>query len=128
MIYATSGNTHFYGNGDPDPLREDLSLRSLEAKSARLLLHAANLGCSCVRMSTGDSRLVFPSLDPKDLVKLASKTPRTPGTLFEKATCEEERLGFRCETGRYWERAERFCPDDVDALDALWLRAAGHVA
>jgi hypothetical protein len=26
MVYAASGNTHFYGSGEPDPLRDDLSL------------------------------------------------------------------------------------------------------
>jgi len=123
MIYATSGKTHFYGNGEMDPLRRDLSLRSLEAKSARLLLHAAKLGCACVRLSTGKSRLVFPSVQPGHLGDFASKPPAKPGTLFDKAVSEEARFGFRCETGRYWEVYERFCPEKVDALDALWLQA-----
>ena len=41
MVYAPSGNTHFYGSGTQDPLRKDVTLRSLEAKSARLQAHAA---------------------------------------------------------------------------------------
>ena len=36
MQYPAQGPTHFYGTGTPDPLREDITLRSLEAKSARL--------------------------------------------------------------------------------------------
>ena len=38
MVYAARGDTHFYGKGAPDPLRPDVTLRSLEAKSARLML------------------------------------------------------------------------------------------
>ena len=36
MVYPKTGSTHFYGTGTADPLREDISLRSLEAKSARV--------------------------------------------------------------------------------------------
>ena len=31
MIYPATGNTHFYGAGRADPLRKDISLRSLPA-------------------------------------------------------------------------------------------------
>ena len=125
MVYAASGKTHFYGSGDPDPLRDDLSLRSLEAKSARLMLHAAELECACVRLSSGESRLVFPSMDHEDLGRaVTSRISTTPGPLFDKAKDVEERLGYRCESGRYWEIAEEFSIERVDELDSLWLRAA----
>ncbi|MGB4909122.1 MAG: hypothetical protein WBP15_11365, partial [Tabrizicola sp.] len=44
MQYPASGPTHFYGTGTPDPLRADITLRSLEAKSARLMVLAAMQG------------------------------------------------------------------------------------
>ena len=40
MVYPTEGS-HFYGNGNADPLRDDITLRNLEAKSARLSIIAA---------------------------------------------------------------------------------------
>jgi hypothetical protein len=125
MVYAASGKTHFYGSGEPDPLRDDLSLRSLEAKSARLMLHAAEQGCACVRLSTQESRLVFPSMAVEELSEAVPLTvPETPEPLFGMAKVEEDRLGYRHGSGRYWEIAEEFCADRIDALDALWLRAA----
>ncbi len=60
MHYPATGPTHFYGQGTPDPLRRDITLRSLEAKSARLMVLAARQGCAMVNLSTGPSRLVFP--------------------------------------------------------------------
>ncbi|WP_263828736.1 hypothetical protein [Ruegeria aquimaris] len=129
MVYPMSGKTHFYGSGEPDPLRDDLSRRSLEAKSARLMLHAAEAGCVCVRLSTQESRLLFPSVAVDDLGRLVPPIePSTLGPLFEMAKDKEDRLGYRRESGRYWEIAEEFSTERVDELDALWLQAArGHV-
>lgn len=80
MVYAAWGKTHFYGTGDPDPLRDDLSLRSLEAKSARLMLHAAEIECACVRLSNQESRLVFPTTTVEELGRAASmEVPATLG-------------------------------------------------
>lgn len=62
MVY-TPGKTHFYGQGTADPLREDVSLQSLEAKSARLFCWALERGKLLVNCSEADeSRLVFPKL------------------------------------------------------------------
>lgn len=61
MVYPARGPTHFYGNGVADPLRDDITLRSLEAKSARFMLLAARAGCAAVNLSReSTSRLVFP--------------------------------------------------------------------
>ena len=57
MIYPEHGKTHFYGRGSADPLRDDVSLQSLEAKATRLLIHAAKQGCSMVNLSKGKTRL-----------------------------------------------------------------------
>jgi len=52
--------THFYGRGTADPLREDVTLQSLEAKSARLMMMAARQGCAVVNLSSGKSPLLGP--------------------------------------------------------------------
>jgi hypothetical protein len=123
MIYAPGGQTHFYGTGTADPLRDDPSLRSLEAKSARLMLLAARQGCACVRLSSGDSRLVFPAADHRALAAVPPPAGGA-GDLVEAALAEERRLGYVCPSGRYWEVASGFLVAAVDALDAMWLKAA----
>ena len=122
MHYPATGNTHFYGTGTPDPLRKDITLRSLEAKSARLMILAARQGCAMVNLSTGPSRLVFPRGTPPTL-------PTTTCAPFNQiltaqALAEEARLNYHVPSGRYWEEAHRFDPSLIDALDALWLAAA----
>lgn len=121
MHYPATGPTHFYGTGTPDPLRADITLRSLEAKSARLQVLAAMQGCAMVNLSTGPSRLVFPRADRAAL-------PATPAPfnrhLAEKALAREAALNYYVPSGRYWEATARFDPAEIDALDALWLAAA----
>ncbi len=122
MHYPKSGLTHFYGTGSPDPLRVDITLRSLEAKSARLMVLAAMQGCAVVNLSTGPSRLIFPQ------VSRAAVAQARPGRwcpdLAAEAMALEEELDYRVPSGRYWEDAERFDPAALDRLDALWLQAA----
>ena len=121
MHYPATGPTHFYGTGTPDPLRADLTLRSLEAKSARLMILAARQGCAMVNLSTGPSRLVFPRAT-------ADTLPNQPAP-FHQARADtarhlETHLNYMVPSGRYWEDATRFDPAQIDALDALWLAAA----
>lgn len=122
MHYAATGQTHFYGTGAPDPLRKDISLRSLEAKSARLMVLAAMQGCAMVNLSTGPSRLIFPRV-ARSAAGRARPHPFCPDTA-DKALAAEAALGYLVPSGRYWEEAERFDPRELDRLDALWLRAA----
>jgi len=62
MIYD-GASTHFYGTGSPDPLRDDVSLCSLEAKSVRLFAWALTRGTLLVNSSKAStSRLIFPRL------------------------------------------------------------------
>ena len=121
MHYPSTGPTHFYGSGTPDPLRADITLRSLEAKSARLMILAAMQGCAIVNLSHGPSRLVFPRATPATL-------PPHPApfntTLANLALQTERDLGYLVPSGRYWQEAARFDPVRIDALDALWLAAA----
>jgi hypothetical protein len=121
MVYDPSGRTHFYGTGAADPLRSDVTLRSLEAKSARLALMAAEVGCRCVNLSSGESRLVFPRAAPGGP---AGEVPSAadPRALVA-ATAREATLGYLVPSGRYWQEEVQFDPDEIDALDALWLRA-----
>ena len=122
MQYPATGPTHFYGQGTPDPLRDDITLRSLQAKSARLMVLAARQGCAMVNLSTGPSRLVFPRVDRRQ-AHLARPQ------LYDAATADaalslEAALGYHVAHGRYWEEAHRFDPAQIDHLDALWLAAA----
>jgi hypothetical protein len=123
MHYPASGPTHFYGTGTPDPLRPDITLRKLEAKSARLMVLAARAGCAMVNLSDGPSRLVFPRVGLGDLagVQPVAFDPQAA----EAALAREASLGYMVASGRYWLEAHRFDPAELDALDALWMAAAG---
>lgn len=120
MIYASNKPTHFYGTGTADPLRDDISLRNLEAKSARLLLHAAAQGCACLRADTPESRLLFP---PATAEALAAQAALPDPEAFQSAKEREDKLAYHVPSGRYWESAAAFAPDKLDALDTLWLAA-----
>lgn len=120
MHYPASGPTHFYGQGTPDPLRPDITLRSLEAKSARLMILAAMQGTALVNLSTGPSRLVFPRATTSTLPPGPAPFDhdRAAAALHREAT-----LDYHVPSGRYWEHLARFEPAEIDALDALWLSA-----
>lgn len=113
MVYAATGDTHFYGIGTPDPLRADPTLQSLEAKSARLLALAAEAGCDCRNLSTGPSRLIFaPATAPALRIDAAA---------VQKARSREAALGYFVASGRYWEEPDAYDPAELRGLDALWL-------
>ena len=121
MHYEPTGNTHFYGKGSADPLRDDITLRSLEAKATRLEVMAARQGTAVVNLSHGPSRLTFPRVG---LAELPDCAPRTPDdAVVEAALKREAALGYLVPSGRYWEDLSRFDPTEIDALDALWLTA-----
>lgn len=123
MHYPATGATHFYGKGTPDPLRPDITLRSLEAKSARLMVLAARAGCAMVNLSDGPSRLVFPRVTRAGLCDVKPMAFETAAV--DAALAREAALGYLVPSGRYWEEADRFDPAELDALDALWRAAAG---
>ena len=128
------GPTHFYGHGTADPLRDDITLQSLEAKSARLMLIAASLGCLTVNLSAQpQSRLLFPRQSLAWLCSLSSSAKReallplveyTNGNSAAAAIRYEAELGYLAQTGRYWEQADTFDPQALRQLDDLWLAAA----
>ncbi len=123
MVYPATGRTHFYGVGEADPLRDDVTLRSLEAKSARLLVLAAARGCAMVNLSdAAESRLVYPRASRDDL---AGRCHQRFGVhLIEAALRAEAEADYTVPSGRYWLEVERFDPAVIDRIDALWLAAA----
>lgn len=121
MTYDAA-QTHFYGHGTADPLRQDISLRSLEAKSARLQILAARAGCAMVNLSSDPSRLTFPRTTPVDAA--ACETVTHDATAVAAALAEEDRLGYYVPSGKYWKEEDRFDPAAIDRLDQMWLTAA----
>jgi hypothetical protein len=132
MVYAANGDTHFYGMGRPDPLRDDPTLQSLEAKSARLQVLAAREGCACVNLtSLKESRLVFPRMDHGELESLTAdglaglhRSLPDPAAL-EAALSREQELGYYIADGRYWRHLASIDAGALADLDRRWLRAAG---
>ncbi|MBC2835353.1 hypothetical protein [Paragemmobacter straminiformis] len=121
-MHYGSGQTHFYGKGSADPLRDDITLQSLEAKSARLMVLAAMQGCAMVNLSAGPSRQVFPRVTLAHL--RAARPPAYDAEIAGRALRREAELGYFVASGRYWEEAARFDPAALRELDALWLAAA----
>ncbi len=122
MHYPKQGLTHFYGTGTADPLRDDLSLQSLEAKSARLMVLAAMQGCAMVNLSHGPSRLVFPRVARGQMNHV---TPQIYcPDLAAEAMDREKTLGYYIPSGRYWEHLDQFDAAELAKLDALWYAAA----
>lgn len=115
--------THFYGKGTADPLRADVTLQSLEAKSVRLMALAHQQGCACVNLSDEPtSRLVFPRARMSDL-SCQPPSARIDEAAVEAALMEEARLGYMVEDGEYWHHTETFDPAALARLDDLWLTA-----
>lgn len=118
MVYDKVKETHFYGTGEADPLREDITLRSLEAKSARLQALSAQRGCAMLNLSADASRLTYPRITP-DGVAQAQPTPLNPAAI-EAALAAEAAADYYVPSGRYWLEQERFDPAVIDRIDALW--------
>ena len=125
MHYPETGPTHFYGTGTPDPLRQDVSLTSLEGSSARFLCLAARQNCNVFNLSDGPSRLVFqrqnlPTSHPSPtLFKIDEK-------LVADCLKKEQQLGYFVADGRYWLVADQFSKSALEQLNKKWLIAAGQ--
>lgn len=138
MMYdAARGPTHFYGNGAPDPLRSDVTLQSLEAKSARLFVNGIRSGTLCVNLSRlPTSRLIFPRVDVGDLMAMPKTAAAALRCGYETEIDEaaesagrrmEEGLGYFVEDGRYWEHMDRFDPNSLRQLDGAWLSSVRRI-
>lgn len=122
MVYPATGPTHFYGTGQADPLRRDISLRSLSAKSARLMALAASDGCAMVNLSTDHSRLTFPRATPS--TSAACKPQIHDTTAVAAALQAEDDLGYYVPSGEYWKDEDQFDAPEIDRIDAMWLALA----
>ncbi|ABG30319.1 hypothetical protein CEP88_13270 [Roseobacter denitrificans] len=118
MVYPKAGPTHFYGTGAADPLRPDITLQDLGAKSARLGMFAAAQGCRCVNLSSDPSKLMYQRANPDALRDTVLGLPDVTGmgALLKR----EDDLGYFVATGRYWERDFGFDAQGLAALDASW--------
>lgn len=122
MVYPKQGATHFYGTGTADPLRPDVSLRDLGAKSARLAVIAAAQGCACVNLSSDKSSLMFARSDPAEV---SGAMPIKVGLAEVAALREREMaLGYETPTGRFDVTGAEMNIEALDALDAAWRRMA----
>lgn len=136
MVYASGPEqaTHFYGQGAADPLRKDVTLQSLEAKSIRLMALAQQQGCVVVNLSDQPaSRLRMPRTNLNQLNHLNADGHRDlmnqlslDGGGIEAALSAEAQLGYMVPSGRYWEVASTFDEKKLSAIDDLWLRAVLH--
>lgn len=132
MVYTNSGaQTHFYGFGSADPLRNDVTLQSLEAKSARLFQIALQNNCLCLNLSDQlHSRLTFPIID-KDALSNLSKASFSNMINEHHQSCntslvrdvlnKEQDLGYYIESGRYWEHLDKISSEHLREIDTAWL-------
>lgn len=122
MVYKGQ-KTHFYGRGAPDPLRDDVTLASLEAKSARLLTIAAKQQCACVNLSQmPESRLLFPRVSHTALVA-DHPIAAIDSEAANRALSLEREAGYFVESGLYWQDDRYFDPDIVARIDGHWMSA-----
>jgi len=121
MVYPVAVNTHFYGTGTADPLRPDMTLQNLEAKSARILLLAARQGCAVVNLSADQSRLVFPRATVNRLERMQPLV--VDETAVRAVLRAEHELGARVPSGRYWNEGHAINPADLAAIDTMWIQA-----
>ena len=131
MVYPAASKTHFYGTGTADPLRDDVSLQSLEAKSLRLQYYASIQDCLCVNLSVAStSRLTFPRVHYDALQQMTSAKYHALVAL-EKSKFDESKpskvlsaemaLGYYFKTGKYWDHLSEICKQSVYEIDQLWL-------
>jgi len=126
MVYPKTGETHFYGTGTADPLRDDVSLRDLSAKSARLAAIAAIQGCACVNLSTDPSQLMFARAKPEDLRNVGPLDVAQPAV--DALRAREAALGYLTPDGRYDVSGKGMNIDALDALDVAWRDVFGQAS
>jgi hypothetical protein len=126
MVYPDQGSTHFYGSGTADPLRDDITLRDLYAKSSRFMCMAAAQDCQVFNLSTQPSKLCFPRyVEGSDQ---ARSGPILNRSAVQDILDTEAALGYFVPSGRYWEAAERFDIKALDKVDGLWRRLGQSMA
>ena len=118
MVYSDAGKTHFYGEGAPDPLRDDFTLRDLYAKSARFMCLAARNGCRTYNLSDQSSKLCFPrrsrNIDDNPSHLLINNAS------VQSILDQENSLGYFISSGRYWEADLKIDFQALDKVDQQW--------
>ena len=122
MHYPRGGQTHFYGTGTPDPLRDDISLTSLTACSRRLLSLGMRQNCEIVSLSLGPGELKIPKISFDDVSSYKSKLSLNT-QIVERALNMEKKLGYYFEDGRYWNHLEAIDKEQLKDLDKLWINS-----
>ena len=127
MVYG-EGKTHFYGIGVADPLRKDISLRSLEAKTARFECFASLVGSNVYNLSKEkESRLVYRRKNISSLSTVYTDRPRKIKTgKMQQALKFEKKLNYFIADGKYWKHEDTFDKEEIDNLDKLWLQCLGN--
>ena len=133
MIYADKDGdqSHFYGNGKADPLRSDITLQSLEAKSVRLMAFAQLNNCTIVNLSNlPKSRLLFPRTTMKQILEMLDQKnsmyvdhAKLNFKSVKRALNLEEQLAYTVPSGRYWEHLNNFDSHKLSEIDSLWLNS-----
>ena len=136
MIYPNNAPTHFYGVGTADPLRDDLTLGDLEAKSGRLFAKALRYGTVCLNLSNlPESRLAIPRVTLRFIERLTSVRIKALKAMLEgvdpisieTADAPEAELGYFVEHGRYWEHASDFDEAALEKIDQRWRSSVGQL-
>ena len=137
MVYGGDPtNSHFYGQGEPDPLRDDPTLQSLEAKSERLRWMAFGRNCYCINLSEQpESRLTFNRFDAARLKSPLESVRRTgmmklnasaDSMAANKAMTAEKRADCFVESGDYWNSPDKVDAEELAEIDGLWMQVFGQ--
>ncbi len=123
MVYSGI-KTHFYGKGTPDPLRDDKTLKNLQAKSARFECIAAEQKCAVLNLSNlSKSNLVHRRITINELTTKTFSPKQINLATFSRAIKMEKELNYFVPDGKYWKNMGLFKSEIISKLDSLWLKA-----
>lgn len=137
MIYE-GNRTHFYGNGDPDPLRRHISLQNLEGKSLRIFYHAFKRNSLVFNVSRQPkSRLALPiaSIEGAFRYNIVDYIHWAMPAEIKKRIDEQGAHALDMEANAPFDLAEPNWPfiesqsawDYVAKVDAAWQALSEHV-
>ena len=122
MIYSGS-KTHFYGKGTPDPLRNDITLKNLRAKSARFEAMASQLKCTVLNLSTLPKSNLVHRRATLDELNSDSFSPKKINQAELNHGLElEKKLNYFVPNGKYWKKIHSFKEEEILKLDKIWLK------
>ena len=120
MVYPSNTQTHFYGSGRKDPLRDDISLTSLKACSRRLLAIAKMRNCDLISLSSGVTNLDIPQLDFSQLDNFHTSIVVDRQRVAD-AFLLEESFGYFFRGKKYWEFLDQIDKSHLIELDRAWV-------